>query len=129
MARSVFALLSDAAVFSNYAPGDEVNSPVVFTSEPWACDTDPSIGVPVWVFEGRVHGSHGGWVYCESLHHWSEPHLMVSQGYVGILDRTAMDSFADIFVALQKKNKAKNEAGTRHVPLMMSNKFDRDQTI
>ncbi|QRW06366.1 choline transport protein [Ceratobasidium sp. AG-Ba] len=31
-------------------------------------------------------------------------------GYIGILDRTAMDSFADIFIAMQKKNKAKSEA-------------------
>jgi len=30
-------------------------------------------------------------------------------GYIGILDRTAMDSFADIFIAMQKKNKAKDE--------------------
>ncbi|KAG9095087.1 hypothetical protein FS749_011123 [Ceratobasidium sp. UAMH 11750] len=34
-------------------------------------------------------------------------------GYIGILDRTAMDSFADIFIAMQKKNKAKNEAESK----------------
>ncbi|CUA77090.1 hypothetical protein RSOLAG22IIIB_12532 [Rhizoctonia solani] len=31
-------------------------------------------------------------------------------GLIGILDRTAMDSFADIFIAMQKKCKAKDEA-------------------
>lgn len=41
--------------------------------------------------------------------------LTCAQGYIGILDRTAMDSFADIFIAMQKKNKAKSEAGTLHL--------------
>ncbi|QRW20032.1 choline transport protein [Rhizoctonia solani] len=34
-------------------------------------------------------------------------------GSIGILDRTAMDSFADIFIAMQKKCKAKDEAENR----------------
>ncbi|KAG9097582.1 hypothetical protein FRC07_010778, partial [Ceratobasidium sp. 392] len=34
-------------------------------------------------------------------------------GYIGILDRTAMDCFADIFIAMQKKNKAKDEAESK----------------
>ncbi|KAF8600254.1 hypothetical protein BDV93DRAFT_447913 [Ceratobasidium sp. AG-I] len=34
-------------------------------------------------------------------------------GYIGILDRTAMDSFADIFIAMQKKNKATDDAETK----------------
>ncbi|KAG8735798.1 hypothetical protein FRC10_010150 [Ceratobasidium sp. 414] len=35
------------------------------------------------------------------------------EGYIGILDRTAMDSFADIFIAMQKKHKAENEAESK----------------
>ncbi|CAE6362832.1 unnamed protein product [Rhizoctonia solani] len=34
-------------------------------------------------------------------------------GWIGILDRTAMDSFADIFIATQKKCKAQDEAENR----------------
>ncbi|ELU42234.1 choline transporter [Rhizoctonia solani AG-1 IA] len=53
-------------------------------------------------------------------------------GSIGILDRTAMDSFADIFIATQKKCKAKDEADDAMTLWHLIRKFarmDEDEPI
>ena len=58
------------------------------------------------------------WSPCSSyiLNVSSEHCLLVLTGFIkgeiGVLDRTEMDHFADIFLAYQKRGKAKNPEGT-----------------